>query len=988
MNLKIEQGVKTATLLKYGAAVLALLLLFAYWIYRLRKEAAARQLVETALRQSETKLRAILETEPECVKVTDIEGRLMYMNRSGLVMIEAENDPSLVIGEEVDFLVVPQDRPAFNEMNRRVLQEGQEGKLEFEIEGLKGTRRHMETHATLFRDGARGAMSVLAVTRDITGRKNAELQLRQSEAKFRAIIEASPIPYALNDGKRNITFLNRAFIETFGYAQEDIPSLADWWPKAYPDPEYRRWAAATWQSRLEKAAREKAAFEPLELNIRCKNSAVRTAMVSAAALGESLEGTHLMILYDITERKKNEEKLILAARVFSEAHEAIVITDAHGTIVDVNPTYCEVTGYSRAETVGKNPNILKSGKQSPEFYAAMWKTLSEEGHWQGEIWNRKKNGEIYPELLTVSALRDEAGKVINYIGLFSDITQLKHQQQALELMAHYDPLTRLPNRILFADRFAQAVARCKREKNLLGICYLDLDGFKPVNDTYGHEAGDQLLIAVAERIKTVLREEDTLSRLGGDEFALLLVDLESIEQFENALARIHQTIARPIAINGQQIAVSASSGMTIYPVDDNDSDTLLRHADQAMYQAKLAGRNCYRLFDPVHNKHLYKRREALSHIEQALFQGQFCLYYQPKINMKTAEVVGAEALIRWKHPERGVLLPAEFLPVIEGTSLEIALGNWVIEEVLRQLAEWQKTGLTIQVSLNIAPRHLQWKGFIKELGAALTRYPQIDSRLLELEVLESSVLVDLISAGNTLKECYQTLGVPFALDDFGTGYSSLTHLRHLPVSTVKIDQSFVYNMIDNTDDLAIVEGVIGLARAFRREVIAEGVETMEHGLILLNIGCHIAQGYAVAQAMPAGDVPAWTRNYRPYEEWLASARAPLSAKQAQMLMINIELYTFVRRIEAHLRTPDDLSLRWPLQNPKKSHLGNWIIQSRKNESAARNVLDDLQNAHEKLLHSGNHIKQQFQEGTIEAAPAEIEELTAMRLKIAAMLDRL
>jgi diguanylate cyclase (GGDEF)-like protein/PAS domain S-box-containing protein len=856
MNLKIEQGVKTATLLKYGAAALTLLLLFAYWIYRLRKEVAARKSVETALRQSESKLFAILETEPACVKITDVEGRLTYMNRAGLVMIEAEDDPAQVMGEEVDFLVVPQDRQAFNEMNRRVLHEGQEGMLEFRVEGLKGTRRHMETHAAPFHDAATGAVSVLAVTRDIT------------------------------------------------------------------------------------------------------------------------------------ERKKNEEKLTLAARVFSEAHEAIVITDARGTIVDVNPTYCEVTGYNRAEAIGKNPNILKSGKQTPEFYAAMWKTLSEEGHWQGEVWNRKKSGEIYPELLTISSLRDETGNIINYLGLFSDITQLKHQQQTLELMAHYDPLTRLPNRILFADRFAQAVARCKREKTLLGICYLDLDGFKPVNDTYGHETGDQLLIAVAERIKAILREEDTVSRLGGDEFALLLVDLESIEQFENALGRIHHAIAQPIAINDQQVAVSASSGMTIYPVDDNDSDTLLRHADQAMYQAKLAGRNCYRLFDPAHNKHLYKRREALNHIEQAFFQRQFCLYYQPKINMKTAEAVGAEALIRWNHPERGILLPGEFLPVIEGTPLEIVLGNWVIEEALRQLEEWQKAGLKIQISVNISPRHLQWKDFVKELEAALTRRPEVDSCLLELEVLESSALVDLISAGNTLRECYQTLGVPFALDDFGTGYSSLMHLRHLPVSTVKIDQSFVRDMIDDTDDLAIVEGVIGLAHAFRREVIAEGVETMEHGLILLNIGCNIAQGYAIAPAMPAGAIPEWKRNYRLFEEWLSSARNPLSAKQAQMLMINIELYMFVRRIEAHLRVDDDPSRRWPLQNPKKSHLGNWIIQSRKDESADRNLLDDLQNAHEKLLHVGNHLKQQYHEDKIEEALTGIEELTATRLKIAAMLDRL
>ncbi|MGR8932827.1 MAG: EAL domain-containing protein [Gammaproteobacteria bacterium] len=849
LNLKIEQGVNAATVFRYAAGVSLLLLLFGYWIFRLHREVGARRAVETALRQSEANLQAILETEPECIKIVDADGRLVYMNRSGLRMIEAENDPAQVLGRRVGDFVAAQDRAAFAELHRRVLQDEQNGTLEYLITGLKGGVRCMETHAVPFRNGANGNLSVLAVTRDIT------------------------------------------------------------------------------------------------------------------------------------ERKKNEEKLTLAARVFSEAQEAIIITDADGVIVDVNPAYCKITGYNRKEVLGKKPNILKSGKQDSAFYAAMWKALYKEGYWQGELWNRKKSGEIYPELLTLSALRDDSGKTVNYLGLFSDITQIKRQQQTLEHMAHYDPLTGLPNRLLLADRFAQAIARSKREKTLLGICYLDLDGFKPVNDTYGHETGDQLLIRIAERIKNILREEDTVSRLGGDEFVLLVADLVSIEQFESALSRIHHAIAEPVTINDEQVCVTASSGMTIFPVDDNDADTLLRHADQAMYQAKLAGRNCFRLFDPAHNQHLARRREALNVIEQAFEQRRFCLYYQPKVNMKTSKVVGAEALIRWKHPERGVLLPTEFLPVIEGTPLEIALGNWVLEEVLEQLRAWRQIGLKIQIGVNISPRHLQWQEFAQHLEMLLRRFPEIDSQCLQLEVLESSVLVDLISVGNTLRECWQILGVPFALDDFGTGYSSLTHLRHLPVSAVKIDQSFVRDIIDDTGDLAIVEGVIGLARAFKQEAIAEGVESVEHGLILLNIGCEIAQGHAIAPAMPASAFVDWLRRYRSFAEWEKSAGNPLTPAQIQKLIIDIELAAYIKRIEAFLRNGNGGELCRPLQSRKKSHLANWIHRARKEPSADQALLDELQSAHEALLFSGYRLQQQHRDGTAVNASAGVEELAAIRKKI-------
>jgi diguanylate cyclase (GGDEF)-like protein/PAS domain S-box-containing protein len=436
--------------------------------------------------------------------------------------------------------------------------------------------------------------------RGVAARKTKETALQQREVPFRAFIEASPVPYALNDDKQNITFLNHAFIQTFGYTLEDIPNLAEWWVKAYPEADYRCLVRSTWQMLTESKIRKKIAVDPLERHIRCKDGIFRTAMVSTVPLGEPFDGVHLVVLYDITERKKNEDKLLLlAARVFSEAHDAIFITDAGGTIVYVNPGYCRITGYSREEVLGQKPDLFNADKRGPDVYEAMWKALNNEGHWQGELWNRKKSGDHFAKMLTMSAVRDESGNIVYYLGIFSDITRLIQQQQKLELMAHYDPLTQLPNRLLFRDRFAQAVARCKREQTMLGICYLDLDGFKAVNDTLGHETGDQLLICIANRIKSILREEDTVSRLGGDEFVLLVMNLDSIDHFEGALARIHHAIAEPITINDRQISVSASGGMTIYPLDDDDAETLLRHADKAMYRAKQEGGNCFRLFDPA-----------------------------------------------------------------------------------------------------------------------------------------------------------------------------------------------------------------------------------------------------------------------------------------------------------------------------------------------------------------------------------------------------
>ncbi len=568
------------------------------------------------------------------------------------------------------------------------------------------------------------------------------------------------------------------------------------------------------------------------------------------------------------EQEQAQARLQLAGSVFTHAREGILITDAQGLIVDVNETFCTITGYSRAEALGRNPRFLQSGRQGAQFYAAMWGDLAEKGFWSGEIWNRRKDGEVYAELENISVVRDASGAIQNYVGLFTDITHIKEHQRQLEHIAHFDVLTGLPNRVLLADRLQQAMSHCQRQGHTLALAYFDLDGFKAVNDAHGHAAGDELLIAVANNVKSALRDGDTLARIGGDEFVALLVDMEPLPAFQPVLARLLNAVALPVQVADTVLKVSASVGVTIYPQDGADADQLMRHADQAMYLAKQAGKNRYHLFDVARDAAVQTQRESLEHIRLGFDHQEFVLFYQPKVNMRTGQVIGAEALIRWQHPERGLLSPAAFLPIVEGHPLSVDVGEWVIATALGQMTQWHAAGLELPVSVNIAACQLQQTGFVDRLRGLLAAHPSVPPQSLELEILETSALEDMREVSDIMRAC-QAFGVRFALDDFGTGYSSLTYLKHLPAEVIKIDQSFVRDMMTDTDDLAIVKGVIGLAAAFQREVIAEGVETAVHGVQLLALGAELAQGYGIARPMPAHAVREWVARWQQDAVWLA-----------------------------------------------------------------------------------------------------------------------
>lgn len=558
-----------------------------------------------------------------------------------------------------------------------------------------------------------------------------------------------------------------------------------------------------------------------------------------------------------------QDKLNLSAEIIENSTESIIITNTHKQIIDVNPSFSKITGYSRDEVIGKQPHLLNPTLQHTQGDAGIWDCIESHGHWSGELWNQRKNGEVYPERTTILAIRNQSDIVTHYVGIASDITDVKQRENQLERLAHFDALTGIPNRALFADRMKQAISVSKREQKLLGVCYLDLDGFKPVNDSLGHQAGDCVLVEIANRISQIIRAGDSVARLGGDEFAVLLVGFDNHEHLQSSINRILAVIRRPILIQNKSCLLGASIGITIFPNDNEDPDTLLRHADHAMYIAKQSGKNCYHIYDPELDSEFRHQNQLQKRIQLALERHEFELYYQPKMQMSTGQIMGIEALIRWNHPEQGLLLPKEFIPVIEQDELIVALGDWVIESAFSQLQQWFAAGYQLPISINIADKQLLHSQFMPKLRTQLAQYPALPSHLIELELLETSAL-EIGQCAQIMADIERQLGIIFALDDFGIGYSSLMYLKALPIKVLKIDQNFVLGMLENKADQTIIKGIISLAKAFRLKTIAEGVETQQHFDMLLDLGCEIAQGYHVAHPMTASAMTHWLNHKQAY----------------------------------------------------------------------------------------------------------------------------
>jgi diguanylate cyclase (GGDEF)-like protein/PAS domain S-box-containing protein len=559
---------------------------------------------------------------------------------------------------------------------------------------------------------------------------------------------------------------------------------------------------------------------------------------------------------DITETKEAQTQLRLLSKVFENSLEGIVIADLQGMIVDVNPSFKKVTGYSKLDILDNKMGLQSFDIQDKGFDNSMWQKLNDIGQWQGEIVNHKKNGDILPEWLSVTLINDEQGKPEHYLGVFSGMKLLKKHQKDLKKVAHYDILTGLPNRLSLDNQLKQAIAESDSREGSLAICYFDLDDFKLINDTLGIEAADAVLIECAQRISLVLGKMDTIARISGDEFIILFRGIHNVRECIVLLEQVLESVTKDININALVCKVTASVGVTLYPHDKDDPDMLLRHAHQAMCTAKISGKNRYHLFDIDEYQRMSRLNGELQCIRQALENGEFELFYQPKINFHNNNIIGAEALIRWRHPERGVLSPVHFLPQIHQTDLEIVLGEWVIAAAMNQQRQWYKQGLKLELSINISANHLQSSDFIPNFQQQLSQYPEFSRGAIQIEILETGALDHLDSAIKTIEAGHE-LGVNFALDDFGTGYSSLTYLCKLPAGTIKIDQSFVRDMLVDDASYAMVTGIIALAKTFSREIVAEGIETARQYTALAEMGCDIAQGYLIAKPMSSNEFYRW-----------------------------------------------------------------------------------------------------------------------------------
>jgi diguanylate cyclase (GGDEF)-like protein/PAS domain S-box-containing protein len=693
----------------------------------------------------------------------------------------------------------------------------------------------------------------IAYSHDIANRQKSELLLQEQFHFVEQLIEAIPNPLFYKDEHGLYMGCNQAFEQFIGTTRQQLigKSVYELSPKELAD----RYYAA------DKALFDHPGVQTYEAKVKSANGEHRDVMFFKATFNKSngMLGGLVGVILDITERKKSEAELRIAATAF-ESHEGMLITDADNMIIRVNQAFTNITGYLAEEVIGKNPKMLSAGYHDTNFYAAMWKSLNSTGTWEGEMWNRRKSGEDYPLHLIISAVKDSNGCVTNYVASHADITQRKSAENEIKNLAFYDPLTKLPNRRLLLDRLQHALASSARSSRTGALLFIDLDNFKVLNDTLGHDLGDVLLKQVAQRLNSCVREGDTVARLGGDEFVVILEDLsehaiEAAAQTETIGEKIRDTLSKTYKLAAYNFHNTPSIGATLLSGHQQSSEELMKQADIAMYQAKKAGRNTLRFFDPKMQKTITSRAIFEGDLRNALKNGQFHLHYQIQVD-DAHRPLGAEALIRWIHPERGMVSPDQFIPVAEESGLILPIGEWVLESACAQLKSWQQDVVTssLVLAVNISAKQIHETDFAAQVRALVQRHA-INPRLLKLELTESMLLEnieDTIAAMHALKE----IGVQFSLDDFGTGYSSLQYLKRLPLNQLKIDQSFICDIANSSSDQAIVRTVIAMAQSLNLDVIAEGVETEGQRQHLLHAGCNHFQGYLFGKPMPIGELNA------------------------------------------------------------------------------------------------------------------------------------
>ncbi len=814
----------------------------------LRKQALA------ALRESRDYAEQLLSVSGAMLLVLDCQGRVTRINPAGCAILGGmETD---ILGQGwVERFIPERARADLHALFQRVLAGDVDSSLAYDNPVLTcaGEERHLIWHNTPLRDADGKVSGVLSSGLDISEQRRAETALVESEARIRAILDTAVDGVLVVDEASRVVFANPAISRITGYSDKEIQDrpLTDLMPERF------RGQHEAGFNRYLSSGRPTMPWRELAFMLRHRDGHEIPVEVSIGERGGAGQRQFIGILRDVSERRQGEERLRQSAKVFESTADGVSITDAAGNMIAVNRAFTVITGYTEAEALGRNPRILKSGRHHQPFYQAVWNSIAQAGSWSGEIWNRRKNGEIYPEWLTISSVTDEAGRLTNYVGVFSDISQIKQSEAERERLAHFDPLTELPNRLLFNARLDHAIQRAERENSLLTLLFIDLDRFKNINDALGHPAGDRVLQDVARRLSHCGRAEDTVSRLGGDEFAMALEGQGSATQASGMADKLLAALTLPFDLDGQAVFVGASIGISIYPADGKDAATLLKNADAAMHQSKDDGRNTFRFYNAAMTRAARERLTLETNLRRAIEQQEFLVYYQPQIDVSSGNILGVEALVRWDHPASGLIAPDRFIPLAEETGLIVPLGEWVLFTACTQARAWldDPDQPTLSVAVNLSPRQFRQPNLAAHVRAVLEACG-LPAALLELEITESAIMDNPGQAIATL-QALKDLGITISIDDFGTGYSSLAHLKRFPIDKLKIDQSFIRDIPRDHSDMEIAATIIAMARNLHLKVLAEGVETEEQLAFLQIHGCDAYQGYLRSRPVPAPALEQW-----------------------------------------------------------------------------------------------------------------------------------
>ncbi len=793
---------------------------------------------EEALRLSEDRFASVFAHCPDIMVIASlIDGQILEANKafveqSGITAEEA-------IGKtptQINVWAVPGMGPGLLEQ----LQKGTIRNLEVPLRRKDGQTFSGLMSAQPFELGAKPA--VLVVVRDITPLKQAQRQLQLSEEKFAKAFHASPDGLTISRVRDGVILeVNEGFCRITGYTEKQC--------MARSTLELGIWADLNERQTMIRHIKRHGSIHEFRVRIRGSEGNIRLCELSAHPVLIDGEDCLLTISRDVTERQHMQEKLHLAATVFESTAEGVLITDTRQRIHAVNRAFSEITGYSEAEAIGHTPRLLASGQHDSAFYAAMWHQLTAEGHWQGEIYNRRKSGDIYPSWLTISAVRNKDDLITHFVAVFADISSLKHAQARLDYQAHHDPLTGLPNRTLFENRLQTALLHSEESGSLGAVLFLDLDRFKHINDSLGHPVGDLLLKGIAQRLKEHLRDIDTVARLGGDEFIVLLPGLLQPSDAVSIANKLLACFSAPVQAGEHEFFISSSIGCSLFPTDGTDVATLVKNADAAMYRSKAKGRNRVESYTRDLTSQASERIALEQELRRALDRNELSLSFQPKTSLHTNTMVGAEALIRWSHPTFGEVPPEHFIPLAEENGMILQIGDWVIEQACLQMHAWRKTHKPFgPLSVNLAGAQLRQPHLVTRIEQLLADN-SLEPGCLQLEITENFIMSQTQEALAVLHKL-KKLGVQLAIDDFGTGYSSLSYLKRLPLDILKIDQSFVRGLPEDTHDAAIVRAIIALGRSMQLTVIAEGVENSEQQQFLAAEGCEQMQGYIVSLPLP------------------------------------------------------------------------------------------------------------------------------------------